>query len=61
MDIPEKISESWYDGDVHVLFKGSAFEPSSPIHHATELHSLLSEKALRDSVLFVFSDGGPDH
>ena len=34
---------------------------SSSIRHATELHSLLSEKASSDSVLFVFSDGGPDH
>ena len=28
VDIPEKISESWYDGDMHLLFKDSAFEPS---------------------------------
>lgn len=31
------------------------------MRHATELYSLLSEKALTESVLFVFSDWGPDH
>ena len=61
VDIPDKISGLWYDGDVHVLYKDSAFEPLSPICHATELYSLLSEKALTESVMFVFSDGGPDH
>ena len=61
VDIPDKISGSWYDGDVHVLFKDSAFEPSSPIRYATELYSLLSEKTLIESALFVFSDGGPDN
>lgn len=59
VDIPDKISGLWYDGDVHVLYKDSAFEPSSPIRHATEVYLLLSEKALTESVLFVFSDGGP--
>lgn len=61
VDIPDKISGLWYDGDVHVLYKDSAFEPLSPICHATELYSLLSEKALTESVMFVFSDRGPDH
>ena len=37
VDIPDKISWLWYDGDVHVLYKDSAFKPSSPIYHATEL------------------------
>ena len=58
VDIPDCISGSWYTGDVHVLYKDSAFEPSSPIRHATELASLLSEKALTHPVLFIYSDGG---
>ena len=28
---PELIAGSWYDGNVHVLYKDGAFEPSSPI------------------------------
>ena len=39
----------------------SAFEPSSPIQHATELATLLQDKALTHPVLFIYSDGGPDH
>ena len=35
VDIPDAISGSWYDGNVHVLFKDSACEASSPIRHAT--------------------------
>lgn len=31
VDTPDSISGSWYTGNVHVLYKDSAFEPSSPI------------------------------
>ena len=61
VDIPEKISESWYDSQVNVAYKDSAFEPSSPIRHAVELANLISETAKIKSVLFIYSDGGPDH
>ena len=61
VDIPEKISESWYDGQVNVAYKDSAFEPSPPIRHAVELANLISETAKIKSVLFIYSDGGPDH
>ena len=30
-DIPSEISGSWYHGDVNVMFKEGAFEPSSPL------------------------------
>ena len=43
------------------MYKDSAFEPSSPIRHATELATLLQDKALTHPVLFIYSDGGPDH
>ena len=61
VDIPENLSGSWYNGSVHVTYKDSAFEPSSPIQHTAELAAMLSEKALTNSVLFMYSDGGPDH
>ena len=57
-DIPEEISGSWYSGKVHVLYKEGAFEPSSP---ATELLHILREKAATCPVLYIYSDGGPDH
>ena len=56
VDIPDSITGSWYDGNVHVLYSDSAFEPSSPIRHATELTTLLSDKALTRPVLFLYSD-----
>lgn len=56
-----KYSGSWYDGNVHVLYKDSAFEPSSPIRHAAELVSILRSKSITHPVVFLCSDGVPDH
>ena len=62
VDIPNDIHESWYQSQVMVGFKNAAFEASSPIRHATELSHVLSRNdELRKPVLFVYSDGGPDH
>jgi len=61
VDIPDVISESWYDGIVHVLFKDSAFEPSSPCRHAAELNAILQSDSKSFPVLFLYTDGGPDH
>jgi len=36
-DIPERIDDSWYQGQALVGFKDAAFESSSPLCHATEL------------------------
>ena len=40
-DIPDELSGSWYQGRVNVLLKESAFEPYSPMHHATEPSCIL--------------------
>ena len=61
VDIPDKIDESWYRGQVFVGFKDTAFEQSSPLRHATELSTILSNPGGDRSVLFLYSDGGPDH
>ena len=60
-DIPEEISGSWYDGQVCILFKEGAFEHSSSTRHCTELGVLLQHKVISRPVLFIYSDGGPDH
>ncbi len=60
VDIPEDICGSWYSGQVLVGLKEAAFEPSSPMRHAAELGNILSRDPGK-SVLFVYSDGGPDH
>ena len=61
VDIPESIEGSWYAGDVFVGIKDAVFEPSSPLRHATELYQCLSTRMDGRHILFVYSDGGPDH
>ena len=60
VNIPEEISDSWYDGQVYVGVKDAAFEPSSPVRHMVEVNSTLTcNSAL--PILFLYTDGGPDH
>lgn len=42
-------------------YKDAVFEPSSALRHSTELYSILIPKIGNKSVLFVYTDGGPDH
>ena len=59
--IPEVIEGSWYEGEVFVGYKDAVFEPSSALRHVTELNSILLTKLDSKSILFVYTDGGPDH
>ena len=59
--IPETIEDSWYEGEVNVSYKDAIFEPSSALCHSNELYSILIPKIGNKSVLFVYTDGGPDH
>ena len=61
VDIPESMEGSWYAGEIFVGIKDAAFEPSSPIRHATELYNFLVDRMNGRRILFVYSDGGPDH
>ena len=61
INIPESIEHSWYEGTVHIAYKDAVHEPSSPTRHATELHSILVPQIGSKSILFVYTDGGPDH
>ena len=62
VDILNSIEGSFYLGKVHTALKGSVFQPSSPLRHATEMTQILegNEKPMKE-VLLLFSDGGPDH
>ena len=60
-DMPEEVSGSWYTGDVYVMLKEGAFELSSPLRHSTELSNVLGDRVQHKPILFVYSDGGPDH
>ena len=62
IDVPENVSDSWYNGQVYVLLKEAAFEPSSAVRHATELSKIIeSNYTPVPPVLFLYTDGGPDH
>lgn len=51
----------FFVGNVHVGLKDSTFEPSSPIRHSCELYHVLAFSSLSKPILFLYSDGGPDH
>lgn len=59
--IPDDVSESWYSGNVHIGLKEGTFEPSSPLRHVSELCPLIEVQSLSKPILFMYTDGGPDH
>jgi hypothetical protein len=61
IDIPESIEGSLYDGQVCVILKEAVFQPSSPMRHGTELNSWLTMEIGNKLILFLYTDGGPDH
>ena len=61
INIPESIEGSWYEGAVHVGYKDAVLQPSSALRHATEVNSIFVPKIGNKSILFVYTDGGPDH
>lgn len=62
VDIPNSVELSWYTGSVIVGLKEAAFEASSPQRHCKELYDILYSKNLHiQPILFLYTDGGPDH
>ena len=49
------------DRSVFIGIKDLTFEPSSPFRHHTELVSVLKQISFDKPVLFMYTDGGPDH
>ena len=60
VNIPESIAGYFYTGRVHVGPKENAFQPSSPIHHMTELKCVLSVDTNNHPLLLFYTDGGPN-
>ena len=61
-DINEQDTElSFYRGTAHVCLKDSIFQPSHTERHAVELVQLLRGLPQPTPILFVVTDGGPDH
>jgi hypothetical protein len=67
IDIPESADDNFYHGKVHVTVKDKVFQASSAIRHCAENVRILREEVSDNRVdsnrpiLFVFTDGGPDH
>lgn len=62
IDVPADVIGSWYDGLVHVLLKEAAFEPSSAVRHSAELSKIITSNYNPvQPVLFLYTDGGPEH
>ncbi|XP_070571401.1 uncharacterized protein [Ptychodera flava] len=61
VDIPENIEGSFYRSRVFAGIKDSTFQSSSPQRHAAELCQILKGEDIRSELLFVYTDGGPDH
>ena len=59
--IPESVEYSWYTGNVHVGLKEAVFEPSSSLRHAVEVYNLLTDTLETCLVMFLYTDGGPNH
>ena len=51
----------FYLGNVFIGIKDAVFEHSTPLRHATEIYNILQSQSLMKPILFVYSDGGPDH
>ena len=62
VDIPEFVKSSWYRGQIVAGLKEGTFEPSSPTRHCVELADVLLRRNLQvQPILFLYSDGRPDH
>ena len=64
VEVPEAVSDSFYNGQVVVTLKEAAFQPSSAIRHSAELLSTLKVcqvNGIISPVLALYTDGGPDH
>ena len=59
--IPDTIEGTWYEREVFVGYKNAVLDPSSAHRHVTELYSVLLTRLNGKSILFVYTDGGPDH
>ena len=60
-NVPETIDGSFYEGAVYVGYKEAVLQLSSALRRATKLHSMLFPEVGNKSILFVYTDEGPDH
>ena len=67
IDIPERVSDTFYRGHAYVTSKDKVTQPSHALRHATELTELVLTRysddghAAAQPIAIIVSDGGPDH
>ncbi|POG66790.1 hypothetical protein GLOIN_2v1780201 [Rhizophagus irregularis DAOM 181602=DAOM 197198] len=55
INIPNNISESFYDGKVYACFKDAIFQLSSALRHSTEFFNLMNRQYSTQSLLSILS------
>ena len=58
-NMPEAVSQSWYQGRSYVGFKDSVFEPSEPWRHLEETIRIYN-MTTKPPLMVMYSDAGPD-
>lgn len=58
---PTDLSGEWYSGQPTVIFKDAIFQNSYAFRHAAELIKHLTLADLSRPLMFIGTDGGPDH
>ena len=63
VDVPEKPSDSFFNGQAFVTLKDKVNQPSSALRHAAELMLLVESyfSGQKKPIMVLISDGGPDH
>ena len=63
VDVPEKHSDSFFNGQAFVTLKDKVNQASNALRHATELVLLVQSyfSDQRKPIMLLVSDGGPDH
>lgn len=58
---PCDLSDSWYRGKPIIILKDAIFQASNAFRHAAELIKHLEEDEADRPMMFIGTDGGPDH
>lgn len=58
---PKELSESWYRGKPMIILKDAIFEASSAFRHVADLIKNIEQPDTQKPIMFIGTDGGPDH
>ncbi|XP_058814678.1 uncharacterized protein LOC131678503 isoform X1 [Topomyia yanbarensis] len=58
---PKVLSNEWYAGKPTIILKDAIFETSTAFRHAAELVKYADEEDRKNPIVFIGTDGGPNH